>query len=153
MTFTATTKFQRFAGCRLLIRLLLVILVSPGWAMAEDEDSDGEEGDTVQSTYIEVQPAFVTNYGGADRLRYMKVAVTLRVLGVEGEEQVNHHMPYIKDALLGLFAVQTSSSIGSAEGKEELRQQALTSVSTILEDEDKTSYLQDLLFTSFVAHR
>ncbi|NNC54647.1 MAG: flagellar basal body-associated protein FliL, partial [Pseudomonadales bacterium] len=49
--------------------------------------------------------------------------------------------------------LQTSASIGSSEGKEALRQQALTSVNQILEQEDKSSHLQDLLFTSFVAHR
>lgn len=123
----------------------------PVYALAEDDEN--EEGETPASKYMEIEPAFVTNFGGADRLRYMKVEVTLRVTGAEGETQVNHHLPYIKDALLNLFAIQTSQSIGSAEGKEKLRQDSLKQVANALIAEDDESYLEDLLFTSFVAHQ
>lgn len=129
----------------------LIALVTPVLAIAEED----EEEPAVPSAYVEIEPAFVTNYGGAGRLRYMKVGVTLRVDGAEGrgEAQVMHHMPYIKDTLLGIFSIQTSATIGSAEGKETLRKQSYAAVSEILATEDETSYLQDLLFTSFIAHR
>ena len=52
-----------------------------------------------------------------------------------------------------LFAIQSRTSIGSAEGKDVLRLEALAQVSKILEEEDVTSYLEDILFTGFVAHR
>lgn len=129
---------------------LLLVAFTTGLAPAYADDD--EEGETLVSRYVEIKPPFVTNYGAGTRLRYMKVAVTLRVLGSAGETQVNHHMPYIKDTLLNLFALQTSESIGSAEGKEALRKQSLEAVSKILEEEDKASHIEDLLFTSFVAH-
>lgn len=134
------------------LKLLLVCLalaVSNN-LVAEDEEADGE---TPQSRYMEIEPAFVTNFGGPGRLRYMKVEVTLRVTGMDGEAQVNHHLPAIKDALLSLFAIQTSESIGSAEGKEALRQASLKAVQDAVIAEDETSYIEDLLFTSFVAHQ
>ncbi|MBT8139277.1 MAG: flagellar basal body-associated FliL family protein [Gammaproteobacteria bacterium] len=134
-----------------LVLLLSAIVLGMGAAPAYAEDE--EEGESAVSRYVEIKPPFVTNYGSSARLRYMKVQVTLRVLGGAGESQVNRHMPYIKDTLLSLFAVQTRESIGSAEGKEALRKQSLEAVSKILEQEDKASHVEDLLFTSFVAHR
>jgi len=128
--------------------LVLLLIFLPFGLWAEDDE------DVPPATrYVEVEPVFVTNYGGLDRLAYMKVQVTLRVLGAEGEAQVKRHMPYIKDTLLSLFAVQTNESISSAEGKEGLRKQSHQAVSEILAAEDETSLLEDLLFTSFVAQR
>lgn len=135
-----------------IVHLLLVIFVlsTASWVHAEDED---EGAAAPASRYIEITPAFVTNFGGPGRLRYIKVEVTLRVTGGEGEEQVRHHLPHIKDTLLNLFAIQTPESIASAEGKEQLRQVALEEVSHMLSEEDADSYIEDLLFTSFVAHQ
>ncbi len=132
------------------IACLLFIISLNSYAADDDKNAD-EEG--VPSEYIEITPAFVTNYGDSSRLRYMKVEVTLRVTGADGKSQVEHHMPYIKDILLSLFSEQTSKTIMSAVGKEDLRQQSFQAVTVILEKEDKESYLEDLLFTSFVAHR
>lgn len=116
---------------------------------AEDEGGAGN----VATRYVEVTPAFVTNFGGPGRLRYIKVEVTLRVAGLEGEQQVTRHLPNIKDSLLNLFAIQTSDSMSGAAGKEELRKTALGEVKRVLVEEDETSHVEDLLFTSFVAHQ
>ena len=106
-----------------------------------------------QSSYVAIEPALVTNYGGPGRLRYMSVEVSLRVSGVEAENSVLHHMPQIKDTLLNLFAVQTNETIETAEGKETLRQQSFEAVSSVLLEEEKEMHLEDILFTSFVVYR
>lgn len=129
--------------------LALLVLCLAFVVYAEDGEENAEP---VETRYVEVNPAFVTNFGGPGRLRYIKVEITLRVVGEEGEQQVNRHLPNIKDSLLNLFAIQTSDSISGAEGKEALRQAALGEVSRVLVEEDETSYVEDLLFTSFVAH-
>ncbi len=130
--------------------LLLAVLSTLSISNVHAED---DEAENPASRYVEVKPAFVTNFGGPGRLRYVKVEVTLRVLGAEGEAQVEHHLPYIRDALLSLFAIQTSDTIGSAEGKESLRQQALAEVQRVTAEEDDNSFIEDLLFTSFVAQQ
>ena len=107
----------------------------------------------VQSIYVAIEPALVTNYGGPGRLRYMSVEVSLRVNGIDGEQSVKHHMPIIKDALLNLFAIQSNATVDTAEGKEILRQQSFDAVSAILIEEEKESLLEDILFTSFVVYR
>lgn len=118
-----------------------------GVSAAEDEEI------VTQSSYVAIEPALVTNYGGPGRLRYMSVEVSLRVSSVEAENTVSHHMPQIKDTLLNLFAVQTNETIGTAEGKETLRQQSFEAVSSVLLEEEKEMHLEDILFTSFVVYR
>ena len=133
---------------QMLLLVLLIALVSPLRSVAGDEDSAVQ-----QSIYVAIEPALVTNYGGPGRLRYMSVDVSLRVSGIEGEENVKHHMPYIKDAILNLFATQTSTTLDTAEGKEALRKETYEAVKLILLEEQKESLLEDILFTSFVVYR
>ena len=133
---------------QMLLLVLLIALVSPLKSMADEEDSVVQ-----QSIYVAIEPALVTNYGGPGRLRYMSVDVSLRVSGIEGEKSVKHHMPYIKDAILNLFATQTSTTLDTAEGKEALRKETYEAVKSILLEEQKESLLEDILFTSFVVYR
>ena len=128
--------------------VLLVVLVSPLGVLANDDSSM-----LTKSIYVAIEPALVTNYGGPGRLRYMSVDVSLRVSGVEGEQQVKHHMPYIKDAILNLFATQTNETLDTADGKEALRKETFEAVKSILLKEQKDSLLEDILFTSFVVYR
>ena len=131
-----------------ILAVILWAFYAPGSVLAgEDEEL------LVQSIYVAIEPALVTNYGGPGRLRYMSVEVSLRVSGIDGEQSVKHHMPIIKDALLNLFAVQSNATVDSAEGKEKLRQQSFDAVSAILIEEEKESLLEDILFTSFVVYR
>ena len=133
---------------QMLLLVLLIALVSPMKTVADEKDSAEP-----QSVYVAIEPALVTNYGGPGRLRYMSVDVSLRVSGVEGEENVKHHMPYIKDAILNLFATQTSTTLDTAKGKEALRKETYEAVKSILLEEQKESLLEDILFTSFVVYR
>ena len=133
---------------QMLLLVLLIALVSPLRSVAGDEDSAVQ-----QSIYVAIEPALVTNYGGPGRLRYMSVDVSLRVSGIEGEESVKHHMPYIKDAILNLFAIQTNATLDTAEGKETLRKETFEAVESILLEEKEKSLLEDILFTSFVVYR
>jgi len=124
-----------------LLVVLLVVLVSPLGVLADDDSSM-----LTKSIYVAIEPALVTNYGGPGRLRYMSVDVSLRVSGVEGEQQVKHHMPYIKDAILNLFATQTNETLDTADGKEALRKETFEAVKSILLKEQKDSLLEDILY-------
>ena len=133
---------------QMLLLVLLIALIVPLRSLAGEEDSTVQ-----QSIYVAIEPALVTNYGGPGRLRYMSVDVSLRVSGIEGEERVKHHMPYIKDAILNLFAIQTNATLDTAEGKETLRKETFEAVESILLEEKEKSLLEDILFTSFVVYR
>lgn len=131
--------------------MTLVLLIGSSLVFAEDEDGEGEEA-VSGTSYIQVEPAFVTNYGGTTRLRYVKVDVTLKVDNNGGADQVAHHMPVIKDKILTLLSQQSSEAINSFEGKESIRSTALAQIAELLQQEDGESYVKEVLFTSFVAH-
>lgn len=122
-------------------------------ANAYAEDAEGEESAAEQGTsYVKIDPAFVTNYGGTNRLRYVKVDVTLKVANGDGPAQIAHHMPVIKDKVLTLLSQQSSDDVASAEGKEAMRAESLAQIAEFLAAEDGESHLKEVLFTSFVAH-
>jgi len=142
-----SSRLKRWNGQGVL--LILFLALGSSWnVLAADE-----EALLPKSIYVAIEPALVTNYGGPGRLRYMSVDVSLRVSGVEGEENVKHHMPYIKDAILNLFATQTNETLDTADGKEALRKESFSAVNAILLEEQKESLLEDILFTSFVVYR
>ena len=65
-------------------------------------------------------------------------------------DAVEEHRPLLRNNLLLLFSAQTPESIGSPEGKEELRREALTEVQTTLEELGEPAAVEDLYFTSLV---
>ena len=129
---------------------LMFVILSPALSWAEDES--GEEVEDTGSSYVKIDPAFVTNYGGTNRLRYVKVDVTLKVANGPGQAQVAHHLPVIKDSLLMLLSQQGNDTIDTVEGKEALRSESLAKIAELLAKEDGESHVQEVLFTSFVAH-
>ncbi|WNO08984.1 flagellar basal body-associated FliL family protein [Teredinibacter sp. KSP-S5-2] len=127
------------------IALLAAGILLSVFLWAEDappEESDvsqaGAEGEAIPATaiYIPLKPQFVVNYGGAGRLRYLKAEVAVRLADAETANAVRHHMPYIRNNLVMLFAGQTNETIGSQEGKEAMRRDALEEVRKVLKQEE-----------------
>ena len=134
----------------LMINLFMVPLV-----IAQDEAADGEPvKEAVSARYVDLKPAFVVNYGGAGRLRYLKTSIALRIGGGDdGQINIRRHMPYIRHTLVMLLSRATEEELSSMEGKELLRQNALEAVKNILLEEEKEESVFDLLFNSFVVQR
>ena len=132
--------------------VLLVVTMMSQAVLAQDEEEAA--ADSEGSQYIDLKPAFVTNYGGVGRLRYLKTEIALRVGGgAKGPAGIRHHMPQIRHALVMLMTRQTEEDISTMEGKEMLRQNALAAVREVLTKEDGEEYIQDLLFKSFIVQR
>lgn len=143
-----------------MVRLLslLFVLFAAQCVYAQDEDEAAEDGAPAgaASTYFSIKPAFVVNYGGAGRLRYLKTAITLRVQtggGSSGMRDVRHHLPYIRHSLVMLMSQQTSEDMSSMEGRELLRQAALETVRKVLIEEQGKQFISDLLFDAFIVQR
>ncbi len=71
---------------------------------------------------------FVTNYGvtKTGRLTYLKADVTLKVADPEGEAALKYHTPALRNALVLLFSRQEDAAVSSSDGREQIRQEALT---------------------------
>ena len=138
---------------RWLARVLLCagLLTSPV-VLAQDEDAGTSAANATQ--YIDLKPAFVTNYGGVGRLRYLKTEVSLRVGGgSKGPASIRHHMPRIRHTLVMLLSRQTEEDLSTMEGREMMRQNALAAVQEVILAEDGEQHVVDLLFKSFIVQR
>lgn len=134
------------------ISLLLALMLHSAWAQEEAAEG-GEEGGG-PSQYVDLKPAFIVNYGGQGRLRYLKTDIALRVSGgVNGPSSIRHHMPYIRHQLVMLLSKASEEEVSSMEGRELLRQNALEAVREVLLQEEGEQHVDDLLFNSFIVQR
>lgn len=134
-----------------LALLLNALLAGVAWAQ---EDAEPTEEGAGSAQYIDLKPAFIVNYGGQGRLRYLKTDIALRVSGgVEGPSSIRQHMPYIRHQLVMLLSKATEEEVSSMEGRELLRQNALEAVREVLIQEEGTQHVDDLLFNSFIVQR
>lgn len=101
-------------------------------------------------TYVQLEPAFVVNYGGEGRLKYLKTDITLVTNGGLAEDVVKQHLPLLRNQLMMLLSRQTDESVTTNEGKERLRKEALEEVRQTLEKEVQHPVVEDLLFTTFI---
>jgi flagellar FliL protein len=125
----------------------LAVILLPSNAWAEEE----AEGEVVQEEiqYVPLKPAFVTNYQD-NRLRYFKADVTVKVRGNATADAIARHLPYIRHNLVMLFSAQSGEALNSMEGKQQLQQDAINQVVAALDEENETSQVEGILFTSFI---
>jgi flagellar FliL protein len=131
---------------RLLPLLLMIVLTPAALASAKKEEP------AAPSEYIELKPAFVTNYGSG-AIHFLKADVTLRVPDPQMTQAVLRHLPQIRHTLVMLLSRQEEQDIATMEGKEQLRQEALAAVRAVIEAEEGKPGVEDLLFTGFILQR
>lgn len=139
---------------------LLVILMAAGSLPPMVQAQEGEEAVSAPdlgrpAIYLPVKPAFVVNYGGSGRLRYLKAEVSVRLANIDAAEAARYHMPYVRNNLVLLFASQTDQTVSSQDGKEKIRQDALAEVRNVLEVEESIPRedVIDLYFNSFIVQK
>lgn len=132
------------------LAITMAMLLAVSTAVAQDEEAIGPAG----PFYVPLQPAFVLNYGGQGRLKYLRAEISVRVDSIHVANSVRHHLPYIRNNLVMLFSRQTEEAINSLDGRETMRKKALEEVRRILLKEDKTKKgVEDLFFTNFVVQK
>ncbi len=82
--------------------------------------------------YLPIKPPLIINYGGVGKIKFIKVEISMRVESNLHAVEVTHHMPLIRDTLIMLFSGMTDEQVSSAEGKEQMRQQALAKINEVV---------------------
>lgn len=105
--------------------------------------------------YVELKPAFVTNYGVSDtgHMSYVKADVTVRVSSKEAEYATRYHLPALRNSLVLLLSRQDESTVSSSTGRNAIKVEALQELREILEEEEGDAFIDDLMFTQFVVQR
>ncbi len=153
------------SGLNWLKCVLLSVLMGFGGALWAEEEAaeapaEGEEGEEgavaeQQAIYLPLKPAFVINYGGAGRLRFLKTEVSVRVTTIDAANAIRKHMPFVRNDLLMLFASQTNKTVSSQEGKEQIRVDALVRIQDIVEREARTprDHVVEVFFNNFIVQK
>ncbi len=112
----------------------------------------GAESDT---QYVPLTKGMVVNYGepSLKRLKYLKVAVDVRVESAADAELVEYHRPALLDSLVRVFTASEDETIRTGEGKEAIRQLALERLQTVMKAEEGDVIIEDVLFSAFVVQR
>lgn len=131
---------------------ILLLLVTSSVLFSVHASAEDESKEVM---YVRISKGLVVNYGepSIGRLRYLKVAVDVRVGTGEEAELVELHMPALKDSLILLLSAQEETSIRTGDGKEAVRLEALSNYKKIMTEETGLPIIQDLLFGSFIVQR
>lgn len=131
---------------------LAAFLMSSG-ILHQESGSHGQvekAASDAEAIYIPFEPAFTVNFGGANSSRFMQVTIEAMTHDKSVVEQVNKHMPVIRNNIVLLLSSQSVESVSTLEGKEKLRQEILTSVQNILKQRTGKPGIDEIYFTSFV---
>ena len=109
-----------------------------------------EGASNIPAQYVPLDPPFVVNFEDQGMLRYLQVSVAVMTRDKAVGEAVASNMPPIRNSLIMLFGSQNFASLGSTEGKEKLRNQALEEIQSILRKEIGQPGVEAVYFTNFV---
>ncbi|BAZ93881.1 flagellar basal body-associated protein FliL [Thiohalobacter thiocyanaticus] len=100
--------------------------------------------------YQPLEPPFVVNFGREADVRFMQITIQVADRDPAVIERIKEHNPAIRNGLVMLFSSQDPEVLNTREGKEQLRQDALEEVRSVLEQMTGRGRLENLYFTSFV---
>ena len=83
-------------------------------------------------------------------VRFMQISIQVADRDPAVIERIKEHNPAIRNGLVMLFSSQDPEVLNTREGKEQLRQDALEEVRSVLEQMTGRGRLENLYFTSFV---
>jgi flagellar protein FliL len=110
----------------------------------------GEHGEGAKAAiYFAIDPPLVVNFEDSAAVRFLQITVEVMARDQKAIDGVQKNVPLIRNNLLLLISNRDYKTLMSREGKEKLRQEALTEVRNISKKEGAPA-VDDLLFTSFV---
>jgi flagellar basal body-associated protein FliL len=110
----------------------------------------GEEGGAGKAAvYFAIDPPLVVNFEDGSVVRFLQISMEVMAHDQKAIDSVQKNIPVIRNNLLLLMSNRNYQSMMSREGKEKLRQEALTEIRAVQKKEGSPD-VDDLLFTSFV---
>ena len=142
----------------ILICVGLMALLLSGGGLIYALLSGGDDSETtavkepvkLPALYQPLEPAFTVNYAHGNRQRYMQVNVVLMGREPEAMAAASEHAPLIRNQLVMLFSSADFDQLMSAEGKEQLREQATLAVQALMKQEIGKPVIESVLFTNLV---
>ena len=124
-----------------------------GGQQNQEQHADGEGNEEVAkgpAIYIPFEPAFVVNFSKPGKAKFLQISMQAMTRNPDVPALVQMHMPAIRNNLVLLFSSQSFESVSTSEGKNELREKALSTIQEILEEESGDPGVEAVYFTSIV---
>ena len=111
----------------------------------------GEEkkGPDKPAMYYTIDPPLVVNFEDGSAVRFLQISMVIMAHDEKAIDSVTKSIPVIRNNLLLLMSNRNYQSLMTREGKEKLRQEALSEIRAV-QKKQGGSDVDDLLFTSFV---
>ena len=140
-----------------LLAVLLVALVAINMYLLLSDDGDDDSEQPVEQVeaprpviYIKIDPFTVNLQGDLCGQRLLYVGLSLQVADSETESYVREHMPQLRSRLLMLLSGQSSQSVATQDGKEQLKAKILALFQESTGDKQPELQVDDVLFTEFI---
>ena len=101
------------------------------------------------SNYFAIDPPLVVNFEEGSAVRFLQITMELMATDKAALDGATKNLPLLRNNLLLLMSNRDYQTLMTRDGKDKLRQEALTEVNKILKKEGSPA-VDDLLFTSFV---
>jgi flagellar FliL protein len=108
-----------------------------------------EAGAAQAAVYYAIDPPLVVNFEDGSAVRFLQITMEVMAHDQKAIDSVQKNIPLIRNNLLLLMSNRNYQTMMSREGKEKLRQEALTEIRAV-QKKQGGSDVDDLLFTSFV---
>ena len=130
---------------------------APAEEVAEEAGSDGEgdkeeEGEVLSddALYYPIEPPFVLNFEGKSKAKYMQVGLVSMSRSQKAVDTIKKHMPAIRNELTFLLSGQKYVEMVTPEGKEQVREEIIETINSVIKQHGAGSGVQKIYFTSFV---
>jgi len=100
--------------------------------------------------YYAFDPAFVVNFNDGKSIRYLQVTLEIMTYDSHVVEDVERHMPVIRNNLIMMFSSLNYEVLNTVAGKRKLQDEALSEIQSILLDKSGKEGVDEVYFTSFV---
>ena len=102
------------------------------------------------SPFIPLNPPIVVNITDGQRIRHMQVIIEIKLTDPAKSAKLDLHKGPIRHELILLLSSQESATISTAQGKEQLRKDALAAVQKVMQDLEGEPIIEALYFTNFI---
>lgn len=107
-------------------------------------------GSAPVSDYFSFDKPFVVNIMDNKRMRFLQVAVQMKLVDPATATEVTHHQDAIRHNMNMLLSSQEARDLYSTTGKERLRSAALNEIKKALKGRADHVEIEDIFFTSFI---
>ena len=132
----------------------MYFLLAPSEASSEDDaavtEPEQERERYQEALYLPLDPPFTVNFQNPGRARFLQLRLQAMTRQPEMSEELEKHMPVIRNRLVLLFSSQSADELGTREGKEKLQAQTLAEIQQVLRQATGEDGVEAVYFTSFV---